>query len=166
MSVWKRCERSARNSSQVHSRGVSTAPSIRSVQSSSRVRGVGPTVSTGKSLTTCWPGGRRSASSGSSGRRRPKPRLISAMTTTSCRRRDAADTTKGSILGGYHRHHRGGGFLRLRRPRLLATEQDKSEGRGDHDRQQPGGDKTGGAGAGDDTELHADLRRGDDERER
>jgi len=62
------------NCSQVHVRGSSTAPLIVNDHWSSGVWGVGPADSTGKSLTTYWPGGTRSASARSASWRRWKPR--------------------------------------------------------------------------------------------
>src|SRR3712207_5376725 len=50
---------SARNSSQLHDIGRSTAPWMPNVQRSSGVRGVGPADSTGKPLVTYCPGGTR-----------------------------------------------------------------------------------------------------------
>src|SRR5919197_6451148 len=74
MSTTKVCEGSLRNSSQVQVTGSDTSPSIVKVQRSSGVRGVGPAESTGKSVTTYWPGGTRLGSAGSSRCRRWKPR--------------------------------------------------------------------------------------------
>src|SRR6266566_3960290 len=68
-------------------------------------------------------------------------------------RRPAADTRKSTVLRCHDRHHRSDGFLTSCRARMLTTQQHKPERWGDHDRQQPGRDKAGGAGAGDDTEL-------------
>src|SRR3954452_18032200 len=48
--------------------GFSTTPRMAKSHSASGVRGVGPAESTGKSLTTYWPGGTRAEST--SGRRR------------------------------------------------------------------------------------------------
>src|SRR5437764_6411114 len=62
---------SARNSSQPHDTGSSTAPRIVKLHSSSGVRGVGPAESTGKSSVTYWPGGTRPESVSG---RRPRPR--------------------------------------------------------------------------------------------
>src|SRR5438067_2274610 len=59
---------SARSSSHVQLTG-SAPPSIANVHSSSRVCGVGPADSTGKSSVTYWPGGRRPLSS-------PRPRPL------------------------------------------------------------------------------------------
>src|SRR5438128_7367929 len=65
----------ARNSSQLHDFGSSTAPLIVKLDRSSGWCGVGPAESTGKSPVTYWPGGTRDESA--SGRRRPrKPREI------------------------------------------------------------------------------------------
>src|SRR4029077_4880133 len=50
---------SLRNSSQVHTFGSSTSPTIENVHSDRGRRGVGPADSTGKSFTRCWPGGTR-----------------------------------------------------------------------------------------------------------
>jgi hypothetical protein len=69
---------SRRNSSQVHCLGCSTSPVIEKVQSASGVRGVGPADSTGKSLVTYCPGGRRPAGACSRGRPR-NPREIKLM---------------------------------------------------------------------------------------
>src|SRR3954454_10926209 len=52
----------ASSSSQVHEAAASTAPSTVKDQSASGVRGVGPADSTGKSVTTYWPGGTRAGS--------------------------------------------------------------------------------------------------------
>src|SRR3954453_10690112 len=66
---------SALNSAHGHDTGLSTAPLIKKLHSSSGVCGVGPADSTGKSRTTCCPGGTRAGSKSS---RRPwKPREIS-----------------------------------------------------------------------------------------
>src|SRR5919198_5386780 len=65
---------SARSSSHVQDTGSSTAPLIVKLHSSSGVCGVGPAESTGKSLTTYWPGGTRPAWAGSISWRRRKPR--------------------------------------------------------------------------------------------
>ena len=65
---------SAWNSSQVHSCWAPTMPSMRKPHSSASTCGVGPAVSTGKPLSTYWPGGTRSASSAGVWRRRWKPR--------------------------------------------------------------------------------------------
>src|SRR3954471_12001726 len=52
-------EGSAMNSAHGHDTGSSTAPLTRKLHSSSGVCGVGPADSTGKSPTTCCPGGTR-----------------------------------------------------------------------------------------------------------
>src|SRR6267378_1311095 len=73
---------SLRNSSQVHTFGSSTSPTIEKVQSLSGTLGVGPADSTGKSLTTCWPGGTRELLATS--RRLPlKPREMNATLSVS-----------------------------------------------------------------------------------
>src|SRR3954452_8261573 len=64
-------ERSAMNSAHGHDTGWSTAPLIKKLHSSSGVCGVGPADSTGKSRTTCCPGGTRAEST--SARRPRKP---------------------------------------------------------------------------------------------
>src|SRR5258708_15317500 len=72
---------SAWNCSHVQLRGWSISPSMVSIQRSSGMRGVGPAESTGKSLTTCWPGGTRAALT--SVRRLPlNPREMKAMATS------------------------------------------------------------------------------------
>jgi hypothetical protein len=63
---------SARNSSHDHDLGSSTAPAMVKLHSSSGVLGVGPAESTGKSVSTYWPGGTRAGST--SARRPRKPR--------------------------------------------------------------------------------------------
>src|ERR1700730_3328333 len=70
MSTVKLSLGSLRNSSHVHRFGSSTSPTIDSVHSDSGTRGVGPADRTGKSLTTCWPGGTRELSAPS--RRLPR----------------------------------------------------------------------------------------------
>src|SRR3984893_19237070 len=59
MSTVKLSLGSLRNSSQVHRLGSSTSPTIDNVHSDSDTFGVGPAERTGKSSTTCWPGGTR-----------------------------------------------------------------------------------------------------------
>ena len=69
---------SFRNSSQVHRLGSSTSPTIEKLHSASDNLGVGPADNTGKSWTTCWPGGTRELSATS--RRLPlKPREMKAI---------------------------------------------------------------------------------------
>src|SRR5438270_2480084 len=50
---------SLRNSSHVHFRGSSISPTMLNDQPARSGLGVGPAESTGKSVTTCWPGGTR-----------------------------------------------------------------------------------------------------------
>src|ERR1700674_2141026 len=69
---------SFRNSSQVHRLGSSNSPTIENVHSATGTRGVGPADRTGKSLTTCWPGGTRELLDGSA--RLPRnPREMNAI---------------------------------------------------------------------------------------
>src|SRR4051794_19058082 len=80
-------EGSAVNSSHVHDTGSSTAPLIKKLHSSSGVCGVGPADSTGKSRTTCWPGGTRAGSTSTWRLRKPReisdigvpPQVVSAV---------------------------------------------------------------------------------------
>src|SRR3954462_12738980 len=76
-------EGSAMNSAHGHDTGLSTAPLIKKLHSSSGVCGVGPADRTGKSLTTCCPGGTRAGST--SARRLRKPREISDIGVSSFR---------------------------------------------------------------------------------
>src|SRR5258708_31887518 len=59
MSVVKVSWGSSLNSFHVHRFGSSISPSMEKVHCSSDTRGVGPADRTGKSPTTCWPGGTR-----------------------------------------------------------------------------------------------------------
>src|SRR5437763_9531016 len=63
MSTTKDCAGSLRKSSHVHVMGSRTRPSTVNVQRSRGVWGVGPAERTGKSRTTCWPGGTRCGAS-------------------------------------------------------------------------------------------------------
>src|SRR5918997_2636674 len=72
MSTVMRVFGSAWNSAQDHL-ASSEPPCWRAkLQSSGRVRGVGPADSTGKSAVTCWPGGTRAAAAASAPPRRPR----------------------------------------------------------------------------------------------
>src|SRR4029453_10844164 len=73
-------------SSQVHSRGLATSPSIFRRQSARSTRGVGPAVSTGNPDSAYWPGGSRLACPAwSGGRRRLNPRDTNPPIVTSSR---------------------------------------------------------------------------------
>src|SRR3954466_16326898 len=96
MSVVKVSEGSAMGSSQVHETSLSTAPSMVKVHSLSGVRGVGPADSTGKSVTTYWPGGTGEGSTSSRGRPR-KPREIGGILRRYIRR---AQRSSSAAVGG------------------------------------------------------------------
>src|SRR3954447_13357557 len=80
---------SSANSSQDHSVGSATMPSMRRRHSPVGTSGVGPAVSTGKPDSAYWPGGSRSVSSSGVRRRPLNPRETKPFTPPSSRSTDA-----------------------------------------------------------------------------
>src|SRR3954451_18795016 len=80
---------SSANSSQDHSVGSATMPSMRRRHSPVGTSGVGPAVSTGKPDSAYWPRGSRSASSSGVRRRPLNPRETKPFTPPSSRSTDA-----------------------------------------------------------------------------
>src|SRR3954454_10927114 len=93
---------SSANSSQDHSVGSATMPSMRRRHSPVGTSGVGPAVSTGKPDSAYWPGGSRSATSSGVRRRPLNPRETKPFTPPSSRSTDAGasgGTRAASPLG-------------------------------------------------------------------
>ena len=125
---------SAWTSSQVHSCGVATSPSIFSRQSARSIRGVGPAVRTGNPRSAYWPGGSLVACS--AGRRRPlNPRDTNPPIGTSLR---CAFST-GSVAYGHGRAACAAGVRRSRGDRREPAR--GVPGRGGRARGAPPGDR-------------------------